>query len=231
MRTFEELGFAILANILDERSISELCDDITALDGDEQVGVRNRRPYGIRDFINRSPAVRRLAGGDTALEIVDRFLGKGAKVVRAIYFDKTQEANWKVPWHQDLTIAVKKRAAIPGFAPWTQKGGVWHVQPPTGILENMITLRFHLDDADENNGALKIIPDSHRRGRLNAEQIKEIRAANESRVCRVKKGDCLVMSPLLLHSSSAGTNPKRRRVVHLEYSVAALPDGLDWHGS
>jgi len=139
--------------------------------------------------------------------------------------------NWKVPWHQDLTIAVKARDVVPGFAPWTQKAGVWHVQPPIGILEKMVTFRFHLDDADENNGALKVIPGSHRQGRLSAAQIKEIRTANENRVCRVKKGDCLVMSPLLLHSSSAGTNPKRRRVVHWEYSIAVLPDGLDWHGS
>ncbi|CAN5659034.1 hypothetical protein BH20ACI4_BH20ACI4_10430 [soil metagenome] len=62
-------------------------------------------------------------------------------------------------------------------------------------------------------------------------EIKIIREANETTVCRVKQGDCLIMRPLILHSSSAGTNPKNRRVIYLEFSAGDLPDGLEFYGS
>lgn len=95
----------------------------------------------------------------------------------------------------------------------------------------MLTLRFHLDDADESNGALKIIPKSHKNGRLSADEIKIVCQANETRLCSVKKGDCLIMRPLILHSSSAGTSPNNRRVIHFELSADDLPNGLNWYGS
>lgn len=34
------------------------------------------------------------------------------------------------------------------------KDGVQHVQPPAHVLDRMLSVRLHLDRADENNGAL-----------------------------------------------------------------------------
>ena len=39
----------------------------------------------------------------------------------------------------------------------------------------------------------------------------------------------LLMRPLLLHASSAAEAPGHRRVIHLEYAVDPLPDGLAWY--
>jgi len=33
---------------------------------------------------------------------------------------------------------------------------------------------------------------------------------------------------LLLHASNRTTNNQKRRVVHIEFSRAKLPDGIDW---
>jgi hypothetical protein len=81
-------------------------------------------------------------------------LRSGARVVRGIYFDKHKEANWKVAWHQDLTIAVHERADIDGYGSWSMKAGIPHVQPPVFVLQSMLTLRLHMDHTDESNGAL-----------------------------------------------------------------------------
>src|SRR5262245_7189469 len=86
---------------------------------------------------------------------VEPILGPGAFVVRGLFFDKTPRANWKVSWHQDLTIAVRVRIEAPGFGPWSLKAGVVHVQPPAEILERMATVRLHLDDCSESNGPLR----------------------------------------------------------------------------
>src|SRR5258708_10336185 len=65
--------------------------------------------------------------------LVEPVLGQNAFAVRGLFFDKTQEANWKVPWHQDLTIVVKERLEVQGFGPWSIKEGVPHVQPPVAL--------------------------------------------------------------------------------------------------
>ena len=44
-------------------------------------------------------------------------LGSSARPVKVTVFDKTPAANWKVPWHQDLTIAVRERRDAEGSAP------------------------------------------------------------------------------------------------------------------
>ena len=148
--------------------------------------------------------------------------------VKAFVFDKTPQANWKVAWHQDLTIAVKKYQPVPEFSNWSQKAGVVHVQPPIEILEKLLTLRIHLDNCDRNNGALKIIPGSHRYGKLALTDIEQWKKSSPVLTCEVQAGDVLVMRPLLLHSSSPATSPTHRRVLHLEYAAINLPDGLEW---
>ncbi len=226
-----ENGFSIFENVLDAEIVSRLKNELAKLKSSNGISRKNEAIYGVRNLLNLLPEIREFSQSKIVRNIAENYLGENAKVVRAIYFDKTAEANWKVPWHQDLTIAVKEKIEAQGFSVWTKKAEIQHVQPPIKILEKMITLRFHLDDADETNGALKIIPKSHQSGRLSADEIKNWREANELQVCRVKKGDCLIMRPLLLHSSSAGSNPKNRRVIHLEFSVDELPNGLNWYGS
>jgi ectoine hydroxylase-related dioxygenase (phytanoyl-CoA dioxygenase family) len=133
-----------------------------------------------------------------------------------------------MPWHQDLTICVQERVEVAGFGPWSVKDGILHVQPPVEILEQMITVRVHLDGANESNGALKVIPGSHMNGKLSPEQIASFRAQKPEVLCTGHSGDLLLMRPLLLHSSSRNTTDQHRRVLHMEYAGCQLPDGLQW---
>lgn len=225
--TFETNGFENLENVVDEQTISSLIKDLSQL----KVNQRNKGIYGVRNLLNLSLKVRKFSESSTVREIAEKILGKAAKVVRAIYFDKTPNANWKVPWHQDLTISVREKIETTGFTAWSVKENIHHVQPPIPILERMLTLRFHLDDADESNGALKVLPETHKFGRLSATEIQNLKSKQSVSLCKVKKGDCLLMKPLLVHSSSSGTIPKNRRIIHLEFSADDLPNGLNWYGT
>lgn len=181
--------------------------------------------HGIRQLLQRSPL---LAMWASSAEVLG-WLPPGFRPVRSILFDKVPGANWKVAWHQDLTIAVMEQRELPDHGPWSVKNGVVHVQPPMSLLKQMITLRLHLDDTPEENGALKVIPGSHRHGRLDAEAISETRRVHPEHVCEAKAGDVLFMKPLILHASSASTRPGHRRVVHVEYAPAdALHPELKW---
>lgn len=224
-------GCIILENVIEKKTISFLIEKLSNLKSVKAVSRNNEAICGVRNLLNLSPEIKEFSESRTVKNISEKFLDGRAKVVRAIYFDKNANANWKFPWHQDLTISVKEKRETTGFSAWTMKADIQHVQPTIGILEKMVTLRFHLDNADETNGALKVILKTHTKGRLSAAEIKSIREANESAVCRVKQGDCLIMRPLILHSSSAGTNPKNQRVIHLEFSSCDLPNGLEFYGS
>jgi ectoine hydroxylase-related dioxygenase (phytanoyl-CoA dioxygenase family) len=223
----ETNGFSIIPNTISDEIIANLLDALSNLPTNQN----KRGIYGVRNLLNLSPKVRKFAESKVVRKIVEKYLGKEAKIVRAIYFDKTENANWKVPWHQDLTISVREKIDTKGFTAWTMKAGIHHVQPPIKFLERMLTLRFHLDDADETNGALKVFANSHKSGRLDATKIQVVKSNNTATLCVTKKGDCLLMKPLIVHSSSSGTSPKNRRVIHLEFSADSLPNGLQFYGS
>ena len=90
---------------------------------------------------------------------------------------------------------------------------------------------LHLDDCDETNGPLLVLPGSHLGGRLTAPEIQHQRTQMVSVPCPVPSGGALLMRPLLLHASSASQSPRHRRVIHLEYAAEPLPGGLQWHRS
>lgn len=227
----ETRGFVILEKIVDEATVSELSASLSKISDGHGVSRRGGDAFGIRDLLNVAPQVRDLTSSPRVRSTVEALAGRDAQVVRAIFFDKTPGANWKVAWHQDLTIAVRQKMWTEGFSRWSIKAGVQHTQPPVYVLENILTMRIHLDAADESNGALKVVPGSHKSGRLEAESIGRLKDAGEVFTCRVSKGGALLMRPLLLHASSAGSRPAHRRVIHLEFSASELPGGLEWYGT
>jgi ectoine hydroxylase-related dioxygenase (phytanoyl-CoA dioxygenase family) len=83
-------------------------------------------------------------------------------------FVKSIESNWLVSLHQDLSIPVAEHVESTGCQGWSEKEGELFVQPPVSGLDAVPALRLHLDDCSERNGALRVVPGSHRLGRLTA---------------------------------------------------------------
>jgi Phytanoyl-CoA dioxygenase (PhyH) len=220
-------GFAVIQDLVDANTIDSLLQNLPDTITSEGVSQRAGRA-GIRNLLQSLPSTRTLANGALFRSIVEPILGNSARVVRGIYFDKHKDANWKVAWHQDLTIAVRERVDLDGYGPWSIKAGIHHVQPPVPILENMLSLRLHLDDTDESNGALRVLPGTHKYGRLAAQEIQNWRERQRAVMCPVRRGGVMLMRPLLLHSSAVAKNPEHRRVLHFEYSSIDLMDGLSW---
>ena len=171
--------------------------------------------------------MRELAHSEAVRALVAPVLGDRFFPVRGILFDKIPDANWRVPWHQDETIAVQERVEAEGFGPWSMKADVLHVQPPAEVLEHMVSVRLHLDNCGEENGALRVIPGSHLHGRIPEDEIQAMRETHEF-VCVVGVGGALLMRPLLLHASSPSRVPGHRRVVHLDFASVQLPNGMRW---
>lgn len=214
-------GFALIKSAVDDRQIAQLIEE-------GESARSEKAAAGIRNLLSRSPLINDFAHSELITGMLRSLTDATPRPVRAILFDKTPGANWYVTWHQDLTIPVAQRSDASGFGPWSIKDDVVHVQPPVSILEKMISLRIHLDACPEENGAIKFIAGSHSRGILNADEIAAIRDSATARVCAAERGDVIAMRPLILHSSSVSQLPGHRRVLHLEFSYADLPAGMDW---
>lgn len=221
-------GFAIVSDVVEPAVVADLVAAIDAIPPGAAALERGGSVYAMRNVLSALPGTRVLAESAALGRLVRAVLGPGAFVVRGLLFDKSPETNWLVPWHQDLTIAVKQRTDAPGYGPWTVKGGIPHVQPPAAVLERMLTVRVHLDDSDPARGPLRVLPGSHTGGRLGVEATRQWLAQTEPRPCLVPRGGVLLMRPLLLHASSPADSPGHRRVVHLEYAAGPLPGGVEW---
>jgi ectoine hydroxylase-related dioxygenase (phytanoyl-CoA dioxygenase family) len=211
-------GFAVIAESISPKAIAELRENVRP--AGNKAGVRN--------LFEAQPIVRRLVQSTAIRHIVEAVLGPRCFAVQAILFDKTPAANWKVAWHQDLTIPVRDRQCVAGFTAWSEKEGVVHVQPPVAILERMLVVRVHLDDCGPDNGPLRVLPGSHRDGRLDVAGIEQWKSQAREVPCVGKAGDLLLMRPLLLHASSTAQAASQRRVLHLVFAAEELPGNLRW---
>lgn len=222
-------GFAIVPGVVGSEEVAALIGAVERAYGGPTTLKRGASVYGMRDLLDRVPEVRQLAGSEAVRMLVEPILGPEALVVRGLWFDKTAEANWHLPWHRDLTIAVRSRIEAPGYRAWTHKAGIPHVLPPTEVLRRMLTVRLHLDPADIDNGPLEVLPGSHQVGDDELEAISRWLGVVPPVRCLVPAGGAVLMRPLLLHTSGAADRPGHRRVVHLEFAVGELPGGVEWY--
>lgn len=212
-----EQGYAILEKVFTTAEIAQITEAIAT--------TQSVETFATRCFLQKNPALPALLFNDALQQILQQF-GEGYQLVKAIYFDKPSQSNWIVNWHQDLTIAVKERVETDGFVHWLPKQGYFSVQPPQTFLDNILTVRIHLDDCRKENGALRVLPASHK----TIENVKNLPATffEQEVVCEVPKGGVLLMKPLIWHTSKRTENQQNRRVIHLEFSNLALPAPLVW---
>lgn len=216
---------SIIANSVYARrevaKIGGLLHDYRVNNTDDQRAV-----FAIRELFQKIPGLIELVCNKNLKRVLDN-VDPDLMITKAIFFDKPPESNWYVTWHQDTTINVKQKKEVDGFTGWTKKEEVFGVRPPEEILQNTVTVRIHLDDTDSENGALSILPGSHKKV-LSNQEIKVITESSIPVTSEVRAGGIQVMKPLLLHASSKTVSQRNRRVIHLEFTSIDLPIELEW---
>ena len=222
-------GFTIINDIYSENEIGKL---ISLIENSTENKTKNstfrksQALFAIRQFHKEIPETLPYIFNENLKGIVESNFGKGYFITKSIYFDKPEKSNWFVAYHQDLTISVNKKTETANFENWTVKQNQFAVQPPKEILEDNFTIRIHLDKTTKDNGALKVINNSHSKGILRIENM-DFEKEKET-MCEVEKGGIMIMKPLLFHASNKTTNNERRRVIHIELSKQQLPEDLEW---
>jgi ectoine hydroxylase-related dioxygenase (phytanoyl-CoA dioxygenase family) len=214
--SLDELGFAVVPDVLRPAQREELLAvfaTATAGRAGDRTGLRHA-------------AVRELASCPAVRALVTPLLGPAALVHRATLFDKHPAANWVVAWHQDLVVPVEQRAEAAGFGPWSHKADGWHVQPSREVLEQLLAVRIDVDGSDADNGALRVLPGTHRLGVLSRPAIAACAARIAAVTVVVPPGGAVLMRPLLLHASVRARVARHRRVVHFEFAPGPLPGNV-----
>ena len=222
----EENGYSVLADLYSDKEISGILACIENAEQDGKSFMKTKDLFAIRQLIKNVPELADLLFNKKLIDLISDLSESEYFLTKAIYFDKPSESNWFVAYHQDLSISVDQKAELENYTNWTFKKGQYGVQPPIEILEDIITIRIHLDKTDKNNGALKVIPKSHLKGIVRADS-KDCNLENEF-ICEVEKGGAMLMKPLTLHASNRTTNGKKRRVIHLEFNKHNLTEPLAW---
>lgn len=222
-------GYAIIPAVFAPHEVDEIAGQLAgtlgAASGGMAVRTRNDAVYAARNVDEWFPQALTLWRQDRLIELLRDVLGEQCGLVRVLYFDKPPAKPWSLPWHKDMTIAVVDNE-LPSehFTNPTTKAGIPHVEAPEELLQRMLTLRIHLDDVDETNGPLTVIPGSDRSGK------RSIEGGSMSKIL-VQRGDVLAMRPLVSHSSPLPTESasKARRILHFEFAAdRELADGYRW---
>lgn len=93
---------------------------------------------------------------------------------------------------------------------------LWHLDVPNQRTGSCFTMGIYLDDADENDGALRLVPESH----LSSKDICELQQ-EASIAVPVKAGGIMIHDMMLAHSSGPLRFNPIRRVLYFEFMSAA----------
>ncbi|MFL6708283.1 MAG: phytanoyl-CoA dioxygenase family protein [Massilia sp.] len=218
MNRFQQDGYAVIAQLL---TASECATISAALAGtaDPSIGSRN-----LLDL----PWCKALAHTLGSHPAIASHLPQEARAVQCTYFEKSQDQNWLVPIHQDLSIPVQERIAHERLSGWSVKEGGMFVHAPEAVLAELVAVRLHIDDCGIDDGPLKVVPGSHLAGKLSNASALAKRDQLGEHACPVVQGGALLLRPLLLHASSKASGSSRRRVLHFVFGPKELPFGLRW---
>lgn len=137
-----------------------------------------------------------------------------------------------VSWGQHLFC---KLPGDPMAVPLHQDAIYWPLAPARSV-----TAWLAIDDADEENAAMQLVPGSHRLGavghvekpldgtRVLKRQVAEPERFPERFVNRLRAGEISLHSDLLLHGSDANRSERRRAGLTIRYAAASVRPLAGW---
>ncbi len=174
--------------------------------------------YAINGFHDRCATIWDMATNPRILDLVQDLIGPDIVVWGTHFFCKMPGDGKAVAWHQDATY--------------------WPLTPT-----RTVTAWIAIDDADLGNGAMQVIPGSHRHGALPVrpsrpedhnvlgEQADGWERFGTPASFAWRAGQCTLHSDLLLHGSEPNRSDRRRCGLTVRYAASEVRSWAGWNGN
>src|SRR5579885_1584075 len=134
-------GFVLLAGVFSAAELEAMGSAVESiLDRIDDPAIRGDEGAvsAARNVLELWPGVASTWKKESLAGALRAALGPDLGLVRVLYFDKPPGQSWALPWHKDLTIAVRdNRLPSSRFRRPTTKAHVPHVEAPAEVLEAM----------------------------------------------------------------------------------------------
>jgi len=210
---YREQGFLFLPGILDGAFVEELRTEAeAALDRMEQHRLvtnhlwqgswisedkrENQRMDAIHDMQFHSAAFTRMLLHPPLLEAFEALIGPNVQLHHTKLLAKPAKKGGGFPMHQDYPYFPHER-------------------------HSMMAVSLYLDDADDENGCIRVVPGSHKLGPLPCDPAglylpPDQYPLEKSVSCPAKAGDALFFNYLTIHGSAPNTSGRPRRNILIQ---------------
>ncbi len=172
----------------------------------ERASTIGHNSYSINGWQKHCAGIYDLAMEPRILDYVEDLLGPNLICTMTHYFCKEPGDAKQIAWHQDASY--------------------WPLTP-----SKVITVWLAIDDVDEDNGPMTVIPGSHRHGQIPFEKVDDydrnvlgqsvprpLDWGDEPVAFTMKAGQISMHSDLLLHGSMPNSSDRRRCGLTLRYN-------------
>lgn len=186
----------------------------------EQQINEGKDAYSIAGWHSKQPEIYDLVTDSRILDYLEDLLGPDLICWGTHYFCKLPGDTKQVSWHQDASY--------------------WPITP-----SKTVTVWLAIDDADTENGAMKVIPKSHLHGQIVFEHSRKeeqnvlgqtVKDAEDYGLApvdfEIKAGQISLHSDLLLHGSAPNQSDRRRCGLTMRFvppEVKALTEVVSWN--
>ena len=172
--------------------------------------------YAIDRYHDRFSTIYDLATAPSILDIVEEIIGPNIICWATHYFCKMPGDDMGVSWHQDCSY--------------------WALTP-----SKTVTAWLAIDDADTENGCMRVIPGSHLHGHLSFKEsdagernvltqtIPGVERFGRPVDVQLKAGEISLHSDLLVHGSLPNRSTRRRCGLTLRYCPPDVHAYWDWN--
>lgn len=204
-RVLDEQGFLRLEGFMApelRQRLSDRIDALFALEG-ERAGAEFKQEPGARrvaNLVDKGSVFAECIAEPRILDYVGHVLGPAFKLSSL----NARSANPGT--HEPQPLHVDAGALPDALGPW------------------VCNTLWMLDDLTEDNGALRVVPGSHRYGRRPQDALPDPRAPHpEERLVTGRAGDVVVMNAHLWHGGAANRTARPRLALHAFYCRSDKP--------
>ena len=170
--------------------------------------------YSVNGYHTRCAVLYDMCLESRILDAVEDLVGPNLVAWGTHYFCKMPHDEHKVPWHQDASYWPFDRSKT-------------------------VTVWLAIDDADEENAAMKFIPGTHKMGHLEwqktndpavlTQEIVDVDKLGKPCYDTLKAGEMSLHADMLAHGSDPNLSDRRRCGLTIRYCPVEVRALTDWH--